>query len=67
MTQTERLRELIQSVRNPDRHFDFEPQYIPRKGWFLFPTESRYMDETGEYMGYTFKEAQKNIIDFFKM
>lgn len=62
-TQTERLNCLINQIKKPI-HYDWTARYVPHKGWYVFPDIPRTFDEKGEYMGYTFTEAKKNIQDF---
>lgn len=63
MTQTNKLNELINQIKKPI-HYDWKAQYIPRKGWYIFPDTPRSFEENGEYMGYTFAEAKREIIKF---
>lgn len=65
LTQTQKLNELINQIKKPI-HYNWEARYIPRKGWYVFPDTPRSYEENGEYMGYTFAEAKKNIQDFLK-
>jgi hypothetical protein len=65
MTQSQKLNDLINEIKKPE-HYDWDAKYIPRKGWYIFPDTPRSYNENGEYMGYTFAEAKKNIQDFLK-
>lgn len=61
-----RLNELIKSLKQ-ECHYEFEAKYIPHKGWYLMPLEPRWFNDSGEYMGYTFAAAKRNIEVFLKL
>lgn len=52
---------------SPDDYFD-EYYYMQgderEDGIYLIPEESRWIGDTGEFMGYTFEQAKVNIAEF---
>jgi hypothetical protein len=64
-TKKQQLDAIMADARNGREHlYIFEAEFIPRKGWYAIPDESRWYGDGGDFLGKDFKSAiaaAKNI------
>ena len=60
MTRTEYLNKIIAESR-PDETEEWFMEFRGRGGWWLCPSESRWVGDEGSYMGPDWREAEKSL------